>query len=222
MAKALVPAKTSKVIAPAAAPNAAGATARRKGKARGKATNKARARGNKTWMKLTALIVLFPFAAVLLPTTLLFFVMMAPTWVAYVTDRSKDKSLVITVGLLNFAGTLPAIIDLWADGQSHQTAMLLIGDVFVWAVAYGAAFAGWVLFGVMPTVVGSFYRMTTESRIKGLVKQQKALIAQWGPEVAEGIAPALSDNDEEAGDDDAEEDAAAAEAEGATPRQARR
>src|SRR3546814_11322315 len=50
---------------------------------------------------------------------------LAPTWVAYITDRSRDKHLGIAVGMLNFAGTLPAIIDLWTRGQSHQTAMLL-------------------------------------------------------------------------------------------------
>src|SRR3546814_4013073 len=117
---------------------------------------------------------LFPFGAVLLPTTLVVSVMMAPTWVATITDRSRDKHRGITVGMMNFAGTLPAIIDLWTRGQSHQTAMLLIGDVFVWALAYGAAFAGWGIFAVMPTLVGSFYRMTTDSRIKGLARQQRS------------------------------------------------
>lgn len=220
MAKALAVAKGSKAAAAPAARKAAGAAAKGKGKASGKATGKTRTRGTKTWMKVLALVILFPFAAVLLPTTLLFFVMMAPTWVAYVTDRSKDKSLAITVGMLNFAGTLPAIIDLWTRGQNHQTAMLLIGDVFVWAAAYGAAFAGWGIFGLMPTLVGSFYRMTTESRIKGLVKQQKALIAQWGQAVAEGIAPAPSDDDEDADDEaaDADDDVEVAEAEVVKPR----
>src|SRR3546814_15370749 len=134
---------------------------------------------------------------------------MAPTWVTYITDRSRDKHVAITVGMLNLAGTLPAIIDLWSRGQSHATAMLLIGDVFVWALAYGAAFAGWGLFAGMPTLVGSFYRMTTEARIKGLVKQQKALIAEWGHAVAEGIGAVVPDEDD--GEADAEADAAAAE-----------
>lgn len=171
----------------------------------GKAARAAKARPRRPglWAKMLALVILFPFAAVLLPTTLVFFMMMAPTWVAYITDRSRDKHLALTVGMLNFAGTLPAIIELWSRGQSHQMAMLLVGDVYVWAVAYGAAVAGWGIFGAMPSVVGGFYRMTTESRIKGLVKQQKALIAEWGHAVAEGIAPT---GDEEP-DGEAEEDA---------------
>src|SRR3546814_226432 len=86
-------------------------------KAAGKAAAgaKPRKRGTKLWAKIVALVILFPFAAVLLPTTLVFSVMMAPTWVAYITDRSRDKHLGITVGMLNFAGTLPAIIDLWTQ-----------------------------------------------------------------------------------------------------------
>lgn len=173
----------------------------RKGKARAKVKRGA----PKPWTKALALILLFPFAALLLPTTLVIAVMMAPTIVAYVTDRSRDKHLAITVGLMNFAGTLPAIITLWTRGQSHPAAMDLIGDAFVWSVAYGAAGAGWLVFGVMPTVVGVYYRMTTETRVHGLVKRQKALIHDWGHAVAEGIEMSLPDEDEE---DLAEEDAA--------------
>ncbi|GAB4374682.1 MAG: hypothetical protein Kow00114_37410 [Kiloniellaceae bacterium] len=203
----------------------AAAKAPAKGQAKaGAAAGKPQRRGPKTWVKVLALIILFPFAAVLLPTTLVFAVMMAPTLVAYFTDRSKEKHLGATVGMLNFAGTLPAIIELWARGQSHPVAMDLIGDVFVWAVAYGAAFCGWLIFGFMPTVVGSYYRMTTQTRIRGLVEQQKALIAEWGHAVAEGIAmsPAAGDEDEEAGEgEDAEAEPEVTEAELVEPRRAR-
>lgn len=156
----------------------------------------------KPWVKVLVLILLFPFAALLLPTTLVFATMMGPTFVAYITDRSREKHLAITVGLLNFAGTLPAIIDLWTRGQSHQAAMDLIGDVFVWVIAYGAAFVGWGIFAIMPSFVGSYFRMTTQTRIHGLVRQQKALIAEWGHEVAEGLEVAMHADDEE--DEDAE------------------
>lgn len=155
--------------------------------------------GLKPWAKILVLILLFPFAALLLPTTLVFATMMAPTWVAYVTDRSSEKHLAITVGLLNFSGALPAIIELWSQGQSHDAAMMLISDVFVWVVAYGAAMSGWVLFGVMPILVGGYFKMTTESRIKLLARQQKALIDEWGHAVAEdiGVVPIDESIDEE-------------------------
>jgi hypothetical protein len=174
-------------------------------------------------VKVLALIILCPFAAVLLPTTLVFFTMMAPTWVAYMTDRSKEKHLAATVGMLNFAGTLPAIITLWTRGQNHPVAMDLIGDVFVWVVAYGAACCGWLIFGFMPTVVGSYYRMTTQSRIRGLVKRQKALIAEWGHVVAEGIgAVPPGDEDDESGEDAGDgEEPEVTEAELVEPRRAR-
>jgi len=202
----------------------AGGKQGRQGRAGVAAAGRPRRRGPKAWVKVLALIILFPFAAVLLPTTLVFFTMMAPTWVAYITDRSKEKHLAATVGMLNFAGTLPAIIDLWARGQSHPVAMDLIGDVFVWVVAYGAAFCGWVIFGFMPNVVGSYYRMTTQTRIRGLVKQQKALIAEWGHAVAEGIGTVpAGDEDEEEGGEDSEdaEEPEVTEAELVQPRRAR-
>jgi len=199
------------------------AAAAAKGK-RAAAPAKGRRRGTRPWMKVLALVVLFPFAAVLLPTTLVFAVMMAPTVVAYFTDRSKEKNLGATVGMLNFAGTLPAIIELWARGQSHPVAMDLIGDVFVWVVAYGSAACGWIIFGFMPNLVGSYYRMTTQNRIRALVKQQKALIAEWGYDVAEGITMAPpSDGEDEDGEEDAEDDddVEVTEAELVQPRRAR-
>jgi hypothetical protein len=58
----------------------------------------------------------------------------------------------------------------------------------------------------MPTVIGSYYRMTTDARMKGLVKQQKALIAEWGHAVTDGTGRVMP---HEA--DDGEEDAEAVE-----------
>src|SRR3546814_1410193 len=84
------------------------------------------------------------------------------------------------------------------------------------------AFAGWGLFAGMPTLVGSFYRMTTEARIKGLVKQQKALIAEWGHAVAEGIGAVMPDEDDGEADAEADaDDAEVTEAEVVPPRSAR-
>ena len=154
--------------------------------AKGQKPRQTRRVGLKPWAKVMVCILLFPFAAVLLPTTLVFVALMAPTWVAYVTDRSPEKHLAVTVGLMNFSGTLPAIIDLWSRGQSHDAAMIMLADVFVWGVAYGAAMGGWMLFAIMPSIVGSYFKMSTESRIKNLAGQQKALIVEWGHIVASG------------------------------------
>ncbi len=162
----------------------------------------------KPWMKVLALIMLFPFAALLLPTTLVFAAMMAPTWVAYITDRSREKHLAITVGLLNFSGTLPAIIDLWSRGQSHNAAMAQLADVFVWAVAYGAAMIGWILFAIMPSLVGSYFKITTDNRIKNLAERQKALIDEWGHAVA-GNAGGTGDEQAEEDEDAALDDGSA-------------
>jgi hypothetical protein len=163
-------------------------------------------RGKRTWAKVLALLVLFPFAALLLPTTLVFATMMSPTWVAYVTDRTREKHLAITVGLLNFAGTLPAVIELWSRGQTHPVAMDLLADVFVWFVAYGAALVGWLIFGFMPNLVVSYFRITTQTRIKGLARRQKALVVDWGRGVAEGVATSSAEDGEEDDEGEASED----------------
>src|SRR3546814_14074141 len=78
-------------------------------KAAGKAAAgaKPRKRGTKLWAKIVALVILFPFAAVLLPTTLVFSVLLAPTWVAYIPDPPRDKHPGITHRLLDFPAPPP-------------------------------------------------------------------------------------------------------------------
>ena len=87
-------------------------------------------------------LLLLPVVAVLLPSCIVLTINMAPTIVAYVVDRSREKYLAITVGLLNICGTLPALAELWNQGQSYSATMDISSNPFQWLMAYGAAAIG--------------------------------------------------------------------------------
>jgi hypothetical protein len=131
-------------------------------------------------------ILLLPVIAVLFPTCMVLASGMVPTVVAYLVDRSRAKFLTLTVGMMNFCGTLPGIVELWQHWQSYDVAGRIATDPFFWAFAYTAAGVGWLIFLSLPPILGSFYSVVTDRRVAGLRKRQSALVDAWGEEVARG------------------------------------
>ena len=126
-----------------------------------------------------------PVAGLLLPTLCVLAIAMLPTLGAYVAERSRERQLVMTVGLMNLCGSLPAVVKLWSLGQSFAAIAPVVHDVFVWLIAYGAAGCGWLIYSITSPVVGAYYRVSSETRIRMLKQSQRSLVENWGPEVAE-------------------------------------
>ena len=129
-------------------------------------------------------VFLLPVIGVLLPTCLVLLVGMLPTAVAYMIDRGRDKCLTITVGLLNFCGNLPGVIDLWSNAQAYDAAVAVATDPMSLLMAYAAAALGWMISFALPPVVGTFYGVVTHHRIHAIQRRQVVLVESWGEEVA--------------------------------------
>ena len=140
-------------------------------------------RGGAVRLIVTAVFML-PVVAVLLPTCLVLVTGMVPTAVAYVMDRSRDKALAISIGLLNFCGTLPGIIDLWAERQAYEVATRIATDPFFWLMAYAAAGLGWLICLALPPVVATYYGAISRNRIQAIRRRQASLTEAWGKEVS--------------------------------------
>ncbi len=129
-------------------------------------------------------VLMLPVIAVLMPSVIVLAINMAPAIVAYAVDRSREKYLAVTVGLLNFCGALPAEAALWQRGQTYAAAMDIASDAFFWLVAYGAAALGWVIYFMIPPILGHYYGITSQARLLSHERKQQALIQAWGEEVA--------------------------------------
>ncbi len=134
-------------------------------------------------------LLLLPVIAVLMPSIIVLGVGMAPAMVAYFVDRTGEKYLSITVGLLNVCGILPALVRLWTEGQNYSSAFRIAGDPFTMLVAYGAASVGWSIYLVMPVILGHYYTVTTETRLKALHSRQSVLVEAWGDDIAGDLPP---------------------------------
>lgn len=145
--------------------------------------------GMAPWQKGLLLVLLLPFSALLLPSLAVLTLGMLPTLAAYVADRGRDKQLALTVGLMNFCGCVPVVVDLWWHGHDFQAVGAVIGNVFDWLIAYGAAGCGWSIYLVMPPLAATYYVVNSQARVRMLKQHQRRLVELWGEEVAEGFDP---------------------------------
>lgn len=144
--------------------------------------------GRRLWRTLSIIVLLLPAAAVLLPTTLVLTVCMMPTLAAWLVDRQPGRALATSVCLLNLAGSLPGVIEVWTAGHDVAAAQWVLSDAVTWLTAYGAAAVGWLLFAVLPPALRAHHGRSTARRIRQLQKKQEALEKDWGPEVAADVA----------------------------------
>lgn len=133
---------------------------------------------------LTFLLLIFPAALIVLPTSIVFGLGLVPTVVAYLIDRDPDKPAPITVGGMNFCGCLPFAIDLWKHGHTIGAAMKVFADPLSWLVMYGSAAVGWAFYYGIPPMVASAEVMRSEKRVDVLKQKKVALVQEWGPDVA--------------------------------------
>ncbi len=123
-------------------------------------------------------------AVLFLPTTALFFVGMLPTIAARVIDRTPEKTKVLTVGFMNFAGVFPYWYDLLELGHKFDNAMAILSHPLTIIAMYGAALMGYVIEWSVTGFVASVMVQKGKSRLDNIKKAQETLIKQWGPEVS--------------------------------------
>lgn len=144
-------------------------------------------------------------AIVVLPTTLIFAIGMVPTAVAYFVDSSRGRTLGPTVCFLNFAGVLPALLTLWRGSHTIGASIDILSQPTVILMMLVPAALGWLLYGYTPLFIGGILRRRAESRIRGLEKEQEALVTAWGTLVktSNGARPVeVSEDEEETKEDD--------------------
>lgn len=119
-----------------------------------------------------------------LPTVFVAFFGMAPTLVAFIIDRSREKYATLCVAGINGCGVFPYLLDLWAGSHSINQAVTIMTDPFSLIVMYGAAAFGWMMFITVPPVITSFLGILAQKKVSILRAQQRKLIEEWGESVA--------------------------------------
>ena len=152
-----------------------------------KAADPEKIRRKAMWSIRLAVVLMLACAMVFLSSSLVFIVCMLPTLVATLIDKHHQKTLWMTIGAVNLAGTIPAWFRLWDQGRTVGDAIDVLTNPGVLLVAYGAAALGWVIHMNVTPMVASFIVRRNENRLKDIEKRQRELVRKWGDEVAKSI-----------------------------------
>lgn len=135
-----------------------------------------------------AVFCLMVAGVLVFPTTLVICACLVPSFVAAVVDSHPEKTAWVTVGALNFAGTVPAWFELWKNGNDLKESIVLVTSPHTYIYAYTAALLGWVIYYNITPLIAGMLVMKSDKRLKDIDKRQRELIRKWGTEVA--AAPA--------------------------------
>lgn len=137
-------------------------------------------------MKPYVMIALaLPVAIVMLPTAIVLAAAMVPTMVAWVVDPKGRRYLAITVGTLNFAGSLFFLTILWTDVNDIAHALGVLRNIYGWLIAYGAAAVGYGVHFMMPAMTEGIVRFRAETRLGRLDKQMREMVEEWGEAIGD-------------------------------------
>ncbi|MCG8510029.1 MAG: hypothetical protein MI741_12450, partial [Rhodospirillales bacterium] len=141
--------------------------------------------GSRTnWIAFWIFVLIVGLIWLSLPTVLMIVVGMPPTLVAWIIDRSHQKSATFCVAGMNFCGLFPHLMDFWHGTHSLAAAGEIITNVFVLLSIYGAAAFGWMLYVAVPPVVGTFLTVMAQRRVAQLRTLQRQILEEWGESVA--------------------------------------
>lgn len=129
-------------------------------------------------------------ALAFLPTTILIFFGMMPTFAALVIDPTPDRIKTMAVGCMNIAGVIPFLLQLWTGGEAQDigAAFSIVARAESMITMYSAAAAGYIIFYTVSNFVSSIILERGKSRFEEVKKRLFELERKWGREVT-GIVP---------------------------------
>ena len=129
-------------------------------------------------------VILVMLAAFSLPSLIVFTVGLLPTGVAFIIDRSDQKTGTFCVGGMNLCGVFPYVMKLWTENHTPSAAMEIISDVLSLLIMYAAAGFGWMIFLAIPPVTTTILSIIAQTRVNALREKQREIVEEWGPEAA--------------------------------------
>ncbi len=119
-----------------------------------------------------------------LPTSMLLFVGMLPSLVAFLVNSRGIGARASTVSAMNLAGCVPFVFKLWSSGNDFETSLDIISGEQAILVMYTAAAFGYMIDWVVTGIVSSYLYQKGMLRMEAIRKRQKALVEMWGENVS--------------------------------------
>jgi biotin transporter BioY len=143
-----------------------------------------KAKGNKSGQKKLMLTFMVLTSVALLPTTVIFFIGMMPTIAIRLSDRSRQRTRVLTIGFMNFASCFPFWFQLMQKGHKFDVAVNIILDPMNLSIMYGGAVAGYLIEWSLSGFVAGMMVQKGRRRLENIKKMQDDMVQRWGREVS--------------------------------------
>ena len=131
----------------------------------------------KNFMLVVGLVCLFLFG----PTSIILLAGMMPTIAANLVDKSRQKSKAISVGLMNFAGCVPFLLELWMGPapNSYPAAQAIIMQPKTVIIIYVIAACGYAIEAAVTGMVATMMQQRARARLKAIDAQIAELVNRW-------------------------------------------
>jgi hypothetical protein len=117
------------------------------------------------------------------PPLLMILILMAPGWLALLSDNAEERALAVCVASGNLAGAMFTVAPYLLHVPPTGTAMILLQSTQTWLYPLAGSAAGMALFYLTPLLVVESVYLKNQSHKKTLEAAQKKLIEEWGDEV---------------------------------------
>lgn len=134
--------------------------------------------------KLTMLAITASMLAISLYAFLLLLMGMLPGIVALFTDRRAGRFASGTISFFNFIGLAPYLSKILTSPTPDIIAQNMIVEPFMWLIIYSAAGIGWIMLWLMPQLGVAVLVTRADMIINKSKTAQRALIDEWGPDIA--------------------------------------
>lgn len=121
--------------------------------------------------------------AAFLPVTIVFIVGMLPTIAAILVDTTREKTRSLTIGLMNFIGCFPFLMDVALQVQTLDSAYRILIEPMNITLMFSGAIAGYFLDWSMTGFSNVIMSARAKQRLELISKRQIELKRRWGPEV---------------------------------------
>jgi len=144
---------------------------------------------------LTALLVLIMLGIAFSGAAIFLLICLIPTYIALFTDRQTPRTLGLTVGAANLAGTVPNFLTVLEMNNHPAQALSFALQPSTLAMAYAGAGIGWLIYLAVTRFVALVIVSKAEMRIQKLAKREQVLVERWGAEIKPqyGTASATED-----------------------------
>lgn len=129
-------------------------------------------------------------AALFMATTLVLAIGMIPTLTANLVDKSIQKSKVLCVGMMNMAGCMPFMLELWMgpapNSLDHALGIMMQPKAII--IIYFIAAAGYAIEAAVTGMVSTVMQQRGSARLRAIEGELKELVDRWN-DFVDGSSP---------------------------------